>query len=258
MRRSQLGLVAATATALALSGCGSVGPAGSSLSSGGRLPDLTGQSVEVIAEWSSIEQAAFEDVLKRFGDLTHARVTYVSGGNNINILINSRLSGGQPPDVALISQIGVAAQYAKKGQIKTLTGDVADAVAANFSDAWQKLGTFNGQLYGFFFKVANKSTVWYRTDPFAEAGVEPPKTWDDFIKVSKALSDSGTTAMAIPAGDGWPATDWFENIYLRVAGVDKYNQLTQHRIPWTDPTVVQSLLVLRHDPVTGLVRSPLR
>jgi alpha-glucoside transport system substrate-binding protein len=243
MRKSQLGLVAAMATALALSGCdiAPVARAGDGLSGASGLPDLTGQSVEVIGEWSSGEQQAFEAVLKKFSDLTHARVTYVSGGNNINVLINSRLSGGQPPDVALIPQIGVGAQYARKGQIKPLTDEVADAVQSNFSPAWQKLGTFDGKLYGFFFKVTNKSTIWYRTDPFDQAGVTPPKTWEDFINVSKTLSDSGTTAVAIPAGDGWPCTDWFENIYLRVAGVNKYNQLTAHQIPWTDPTVVQSL-----------------
>jgi maltose-binding protein MalE len=243
MRRSQLGLVATMATALALSGCdtGPVAPAGGSLSSGGKLPDLTGQSVEIIGEWSSNEQQAFQAVLKKFGELTHAKVTYVSGGNNINVLINSRLSGGQPPDVALIPQIGVAAQYARKGQIKPLTDEVADAVHSNFTEAWQRLGTFDGKLYGFFFKVANKSTIWYRTDPFGQAGVEPPRTWEDFTTVSRTLSDSGTTAVAIPAADGWPCTDWFENIYLRVAGVEKYNQLTSHQIPWTDRTVVQSL-----------------
>jgi alpha-glucoside transport system substrate-binding protein len=244
MRNTKLGLAAITATALALAGCGSTpstSPSGSGSAGTNAFGSFPGQSVEVVGEWSSNEQQAFEAVLKKFSDLTGAKVTYVSGGNNVNVLINSRLAGGQPPDVALIPQIGVAAEYAKKGQIKPLTGDTADAVKANFSDAWQKLGTFNGQLYGFFFKVANKSTVWYRTDPFSQAGAQPPTTWDDFVKVSKTLSDSGTTAIAIPAGDGWPVTDWFENIYLRVAGVDKYNQLTAHQIPWTDPTVVQSL-----------------
>jgi len=241
VHRATLGLVAALAAALVLSACGGPVVPVDTGTLAGALPDLSGQSVEVIGEWSSVEQASFEAVLRRFADGTHAKVTYVSGGNNINVLINSRLSGAQPPDVALIPQIGVAAEYARKGQIKPLTGAVADAVRTNFYDAWQRLGTFDGQLYGFFFKVANKSTVWYRTDPFANAGVEPPQTWDQFVRVSRALSDSGTTAIAIPAADGWPATDWFENIYLRVAGVDRYNLLTQHRIPWTDATVVRSL-----------------
>lgn len=250
MRNTKLGLAAMVATALAVAGCTSTPSTSPSAGRGGDpapgnfsgpLGNFSGQSVEVIGEWSSNEQQAFEAVLKKFSELTGAKVTYVSGGNNVNVLINSRLAGGQPPDVALIPQIGVAAQYAKKGQIKPLTGDTADAVKANFAAAWQQLGTFDGQLYGFFYKVANKSTVWYRTDPFAQAGAQPPKTWEELVKVSRTLADSGTTAMAIPAGDGWPVTDWFENIYLRVAGVDKYHQLTAHQIPWTDPTVVQTL-----------------
>src|SRR5256714_13983710 len=117
------------------------------------------------------------------------------------------------------------------------------AIQANFSPAWQKLGQVGGQQYGYFCKVANKSTVWYRTDSFDQAGVKPPTTWEDFVEAAKTLSDAGTTAIAVPAGDGWPMTDWFENVYLRVAGVE-YNQLAQHQIPWTDPTVVQSLQLL--------------
>jgi len=246
-RYTRPGMVVATVTVLAATlaaaGCGGgrATPAASSSSTG---VNLNGQSLEVIGEWTGAEQAAFQAVLDGFSQKTGAKVTYTSGGNNVNVLLNSRLSGGAPPDVALIPQPGVVAQYAAKGQLKELTGDTAAAVSANFSDAWKQLGTIDGKLYGVFFKVANKSVVWYRTDNFTSAGVQPPATWDDLVKVSKTLTDSGVTPMAIPAGDGWPVTDWFENIYLRVAGRDKYNQLTSHQIPWTDPTVVQSLQLL--------------
>jgi len=233
-------LVAVTVLAAGCSGSGGKGGGSSSADSSG-LPDLSGQHLEVISEWSSDEQKAFEAVLAGFSSKTHATVTYTSGGNNVNVLINSRLAGGAPPDIALIPQPGVVAQYAAKGQIKPLPDSVSAAVKKNFSPAWQQLGTIKGQQYGFFFKVANKSVVWYRTDNFSQAGAQSPTTWDDFTKVSQTLSDSGVTPIAIPAGDGWPVTDWFENIYLRVAGVDKYNQLTAHTLPWTDPTVVQSL-----------------
>jgi ABC-type glycerol-3-phosphate transport system substrate-binding protein len=244
MRKTQLGLVVALAAVLAAAGCsgGSSTPSGGGSSAGGgNLPDLTGQKLEVIGSWSAAEQEAMQAVLKNFADKTHAQVTYTSGGSDENVLINSRLAGGSPPDIAAIAQPGVVAQYAQKGTIKPLDGDTLTAVKSNFSDAWQQLGQVDGKQYGFFFKVANKSTVWYRTDSFDQAGVKPPASWDDFTKASKALSDAGTTPMAIPGGDGWPTTDWFENIYLRVAGVDKYKQLTDHKIPWTDPTVVQSL-----------------
>jgi ABC-type Fe3+ transport system substrate-binding protein len=231
---------AIAAVVLAMAGCGPKAVAGS----GSAGSDLTGQRLEVIGEWTGEEQANFQRVLGGFAAKTHAKVTYTSGGNNVNILLNSRLTGGAPPDVALVPEPGVVAEYARKGKLIPLTGDAAAAVSRNYSDAWKQLGTVDGKLYGVFFKVANKSIIWYRTDDFDAAGVRPPSTWEDLINVSKTLADSGVTPIAVPAADGWPITDWFENVYLRVAGSDKYAQLAAHRLTWTDPTVVRALTVL--------------
>jgi alpha-glucoside transport system substrate-binding protein len=95
-----------------------------------------------------------------------------------------------------------------------------------------------------YFKVANKSVIWYRTDKFAEAGVRPPTTWEELKQVSRTLSDAGITPIVAAGGDGWVLTDWFENVYLRIGGPDKYDKLARHEIPWTDPSVVQTLQLL--------------
>src|SRR5262245_43604961 len=89
---------------------------------------LAGQTLEVAAVWSGVEQANFKAVLDAFSAKTGATVKYTSGGNDLATLINSRLAGGAPPDVALISQPGVVAQLVKQGAIKELTGEVASAV----------------------------------------------------------------------------------------------------------------------------------
>jgi len=139
MRKTRLGLVVAVLAALAAAGCGGSGNAAPAASGGGTggLPDLSGQKLEVIGSWSAAEQDAFQAVLKKFSDATHAQVTYTSGGNDENVLINSRLAGGSPPDLAAIAQPGVVTQFAGKGAIKPLTGEVLTAVQANFSPAWQ-------------------------------------------------------------------------------------------------------------------------
>ncbi|TMM12438.1 MAG: hypothetical protein E6F98_08410 [Actinobacteria bacterium] len=36
----------------------------------------------------------------------------------------------------------------------------------------------------------------------------------------------------------------FENIYLRTFGAAKYNQLSQHKIKWTDPSVKTALTTM--------------
>jgi alpha-glucoside transport system substrate-binding protein len=233
--------IAVTAAVLALAaGCGSSQPS----TSGGTGTDLSGQTVEVAAVWSGAEQENFQAVLNEFAKRTHATVKYTSGGNDLPVLLNSRIAGGSPPDVALIAQPGVVNELAKRGALKPLTGDAAAAVKANYSDAWQQLGTIDGKLYGVYFKVANKSVIWYRPADFDDAGVQPPKTWEDLGTVSKTLSESGKTPMVAAGGDGWVLTDWFENVYLRVGGPDNYDKLAKHEMSWTDPTVVQTLKLL--------------
>jgi ABC-type glycerol-3-phosphate transport system substrate-binding protein len=118
-------------------------------------------------------------------------------------------------------------------------------VKANYSQAWQDLGTVDGKLYGVWYKAANKSTVWYRTDLFKDAGItQPPADWDTFIKDAQSIADQGIAPIAIGGADGWTLTDWFENVYLRTAGPDMYDQLTKHEIPWTDPSVKTALKML--------------
>jgi alpha-glucoside transport system substrate-binding protein len=106
---------------------------------------------------------------------------------------------------------------------------------------WLTLGTVKGKLYGLIFKGANKSTVWYNVKLFKNAGAKPPKTWPQFLQLATLLRGSGTKAFSIGGGDGWTLTDLFENIYLRQAGPAKYDQLTNHTIKWTDPSVVAAL-----------------
>ena len=48
-------------------------------------------------------------------------------------------------------------------------------------------------------------------------------------------------AYSLGGADGWTLTDLFENIYLRQAGGDKYDQLSTHELPWTDASVKTAL-----------------
>ena len=131
-------------------------------------------------------------------------------------------------------------QFAVRGAIQPISF-ARKTVAANYAPVWLSLGSVDGTLYGFVFKGANKSTVWYSTKAFTAAGVEPPKTWNELLSAADTLRASGTNAYSLAGADGWTLTDLFENIYLRQAGPEKYDALTKHTIPWTDPSVVRAL-----------------
>jgi alpha-glucoside transport system substrate-binding protein len=240
---------------LALSACSSSGGGGSNSSnpapggsSGSSGPNLSGQSFTVLGQWTGEEQAAFQAVLNKFHDATGASGHYTpaAGGDEAGVL-GTQVAGGTPPDIAFLALPGAIQQYVQSGNLKPLTADAQAAVNANYSSEWATLATVKGKLYGVPFDVSNKSTVWYDTNAFQNAGItSDPATWPDFLNAAKTLSASGVSVpVSVGGGDGWTLTDWFENVYIRTAGLDMYDKLTHHQIPWTDPSVGTALTTLK-------------
>ncbi|MFT4233850.1 MAG: ABC transporter substrate-binding protein [Microbacterium sp.] len=261
-RKRVLMTVAALGVAgLTLAGCSSDGgDTGSSTEpsddSGTTSGDqFKGQTLNVVAAWSGGEQENFEKVLDEFEAETGATVNYTSFGDNGPTFIQTALEGGTPPNIAITGQPALMQSLAASGDIKPLSDTVASTVAANYSQSWIDLGSVDGTQYGVWFKAANKSTVWYNADIYDEAGASVPETWDDFLDQLQIVSDAGYAGVSIGADVGWPLTDWFENVYLRVAGADKYDQLTNHEIAWTDDSVKETLKVLASLWGTDLVES---
>jgi ABC-type glycerol-3-phosphate transport system substrate-binding protein len=155
-------------------------------------------------------------------------------------VLSTAVEGGNPPDLATIAQPGLIAEFEKKGALKPLDF-ASDTIGENYPEDIAKLGQIGGKQYSILFKAANKSTVWFNVKSFEDAGVDAPADWDAFTEAAGTLSASGVPAYSIAGADGWTLTDLFENIYLRQAGPEKYDQLTDHEIPWTDQSVKDAL-----------------
>ncbi|MFK0255774.1 ABC transporter substrate-binding protein [Streptomyces sp. NPDC090445] len=244
--------VLAAAGALVLSGCGGGGgskadpPPGATASAAPRvqLPRLDGEKLQVSAVWTGPEQANFEKVLKEFEKRTGAAVTFVPAQDPIVTFLGTKIAGGQPPDVALLPQVGALAAAVKNKWVQPVGPEAKAQLDANYSDGWKKLGAVDGTQYGVYYKAANKSLIWYDAKAFEAAGVQPAKTWKELLTVADTLSASGTPALSVAGADGWTLTDWFENVYLSQAGPEKYDRLARHEIKWTDPSVGQALTTL--------------
>jgi alpha-glucoside transport system substrate-binding protein len=199
-------------------------------------------TISVMAVWTGEEQKSFQAVLDAFTKQydPNVEVKYTSAGDQLPTVLSTAVQGGNPPDVAILPQPGLVKDFVAKGALKPIPF-VTPLLKSNFAPVWAQLGKVNGKQYGLIFKGANKSTVWYNVAAFKNAGVKPPATWPALIKAAKTLRASGTKAYSIGGADGWTLTDLFENIYLRQAGPTKYDQLSTHKIKWTDPSVKAAL-----------------
>lgn len=209
-----------------------------------QLPKLDGEEVSVAAVWGGSERKVFLKVLDEFEKRTGAKVSFVPAQDPIISFLESKVAGGSPPDVAMLPQVGAIEQAVANKWAKPVGAEAQKQLDKNYAKGWQELGAVDGKQYGVYFKAANKSLVWYNTRVFENAGVEVPKTWDEFMETSQTVYDSGVPPVSVAGAEAWTLTDWFENVYLSQAGPEKYDQLAQHEIKWTDPSVKDALTTL--------------
>jgi ABC-type glycerol-3-phosphate transport system substrate-binding protein len=230
-------LLPVLALAAVVAGCGG---GGASKGGAAAAPTVSG-SLSVMGIWVGEEQKSFQAVIDDFRTrFPNVKVTYTPAGNNLPTVLTTAVQGGSPPDVAAPAQPGLVTSFIRQHKLKPL--DFArKTTLANFGQAIVDLGTVNGKFYSLVYKADNKSTVFYNVQAYKDAGVTPPTTWDQFLADARTIKASGLPAYSIPGGEGWPLTDLFENIYLRTAGPAKYDALSRHSIPWTDPSVKRAL-----------------
>jgi alpha-glucoside transport system substrate-binding protein len=147
-------------------------------------------------------------------------------------------------DIILLPQPGAVLDQAASGNavsLEDLGFDIAE-LEATFGEYFLSLGEFEGEHYGIPTNINLKSMVWYPKDDFDAAGYTVPATFEELIALSDQIVADGSNPWCVGyesgGATGWPATDWMEDIMLRTAGPDVYDQWVTHEIPFDDPAVV--------------------
>lgn len=205
---------------------------------------LAAGTVTVMGTWGGQELDAFLKMLAPFEERTGIKVDF-TGSRDLATLLTTRVEAGNPPDVALLPNPGFLEEFAKAGALVDLSSVLdMETLKDQYADVWIDLGSFDGKLYSIFISADLKSLVWYSPKQFAAKGYQVPTTWDELMALSDTIVADGGTPWAIglesDAASGWPGTDWIEDIMLRTAGPDLYDQWVNHDIPWTHPAVKEA------------------
>lgn len=256
-RRGTTAIAGGLGLALALAACSSGGDSGDdSTDTGGdtgasseidcapyeEFGDLEGTSVSIYTSIVEPEQQTQVDSYKPFEECTGVTVEY-EGSREFEAQLLVRIQAGNAPDIAYLPQPGL---------LKTIVQDFPDqivaapeATSANvdefFTESWKEYGSVDGTFYAAPLGANAKSFVWYSPSMFEDAGYEVPETWDDMVDLSQQIVDDGAMpwCAGVESGDatGWPGTDFIEDVVLRTAGPDVYDQWVSHEIPFNDPQI---------------------
>jgi alpha-glucoside transport system substrate-binding protein len=206
--------------------------------------DLEGETVSVYTSIVDPEDQPHIDSYVPFEECTGVEVQY-EGSREFEAQLVVRTQSGNAPDIAFIPQPGLLANLVASGDVVPAPEQVEANVDEYFDESWKEYGSVDGELYAAPLGANAKSFVWYSPAAFEEAGYEIPQTWDEMIALSEEIAASGAKpwCAGIGSGDatGWPATDWLEDVVLRQAGPEVYDQWVNHEIPFNDPRIVEAL-----------------
>ncbi|MBH0130123.1 ABC transporter substrate-binding protein [Salinibacterium sp. NK8237] len=239
-RRALLPIATLGVASMVLTGCAS-GTSGT----GG--PGDAGEADGVVTIYGTIADTEAELLEESWADWEEANdidIQYESS-KEFEAQISIRAQGGNAPDIAIFPQPGLLADLASREYIQPAPEGVAANVAEYWSEDWAAYGTTGDTLYGAPLMASVKGFIWYSPSQFAEWGVEVPETWDELLALTQTIADETGTApwcagFGSDAATGWPGTDWVEDLVLREAGPDVYDQWVSHEIPFSDPAIVSA------------------
>ncbi|GAA1632729.1 sugar ABC transporter substrate-binding protein [Kribbella alba] len=190
-QRITAALAGAVALSLALAAC-SNGGTGSSSSSGGTVSSLSILDYYNNEPDKSLVQKGLDACASQLG-ITIQRET-VPGADLIPKVLQ-QASSKTLPDVLMLDNPDVQ-QIAATGALAPLDelGVNADGFTKGIVDAT----SYQGKLYGLA-PVVNTIALFYNTKTLADAGVQPPKTWDELRAAAKKLTKPGRYGIAFNA-----------------------------------------------------------
>ena len=206
--------------------------------------DLSGRDVSVYTSIVAPEDQSQKDSYKLFTTCTGASVKY-EGSKEFEAQLPVRVQAGNPPDIAYVPQPGLLKTLVGTGKVMEAPSAVSDNADKWFGEDWKTYGTVDDKFYAAPLGANVKSFVWYSPKMFADNGWEVPSSWDDMLALTDKIAATGIKpwCAGIESGEatGWPATDWLEDVLLRTAGPDVYDQWVTHEIPFNDPQVLDAL-----------------
>ena len=200
--RRKLTAALALAAPLGLAACGGGDAGGGGGDAGGDGGEVT--SLRVLDYYNNEpDKTVYAETLEACGDaagVTIERET-VPGGDLIAKVLQQS-SSRTLPDVLMLDNPDLP-QIAASGALAPLGdfGVEAEGYAQGVVDA----SSFEGELYGLQ-PVTNTISLFYNEDMLAEAGVEPPTTWEELTTAAAALTQGERYGVAFSAINTYEGT----------------------------------------------------
>jgi glucose/mannose transport system substrate-binding protein len=186
--------------------------------------------LEVTHWWTSGGEAA---AVSKFADAWNATGnTWVDGaiagsGGTARPIIISRILGGDPMGATQLNHGRQAEELIEAGMMLDLS-DVAEA--GGWTDIVNPTSlldscTLDGKIYCVPVNIHSWQWLWLSNQAYADAGVDTPTNWDEFVAAAPALQAAGKIPLAM-GQQSWQSSGAFGVMAVAIAGIDAWSAVT--------------------------------
>ena len=167
------------------------------------------------------QMAAWKDIFARFEQQNPAFTVAIElfSDDNIWPKLTAGFAARNLPDLVSFVQAYTVATLANNDLIEPFD-DVIKAVGEDdFFPAMRDIYKIDGRYVAATLNNATSSNLWYRKDLLAEAGLQPPKTWDEQLAAAKALTKGSIYGNSLPYGRTSFASTMMVNFVHQAGGL---------------------------------------
>ena len=231
----------ALALTLVLTSCGSAGPT----ESGGAAADSASLWALTTGDQPVIESSV-ENWNSAHQDATIATDFFASDAYKTKI--RTAIGAKQGPTLIYNWGGGVLASYAESGSIIDLSSFIAEnpELKTKYIPSVLNNATVDGKTYGLPMNKLNPVNLYYNKALFEQAGVQPPKTWDELLALVPVFNNIGIAPLALGGQSQWPELMYLEYLVNRIGGPDVYQRILDGTPgAWSDPAVIQATTMIQ-------------
>ncbi|WP_299286125.1 ABC transporter substrate-binding protein [uncultured Tateyamaria sp.] len=185
--------------------------------------------LEVTHWWTSGGEAAavteFANAFNATGNTWVDGAIAGSGGTARPIII-SRILGGDPMGATQLNHGRQAEELIEAGLMLDLTDIATEGDWANVVNPTSLLDacTLDGKIYCVPVNIHSWQWIWLSNKAFADAGVDTPTNWDEFVAAAPALEEAGKVPLAM-GQQPWQSNGAFGVIAVAIGGEDLWNKI---------------------------------
>ncbi len=205
--------------------------------------------LEIFSWWAGDEGPALEALIKLY-EQKHPDVKVINatitGGSGINAkaVLKTRMLGGNPPDSFQVhAGQELIGTWVKAVRMEDLTPLYKEQGWMDIfpEDLVKLLGTDKG-IWSVPVNIHRSNILWYVPENLKKWGIEPPKTWDDFMKIAPKLQEQGVVPLALATN--WTVNHLWESVALAALGADNWDALWSGKLAFTSPEAEKAWALL--------------